>query len=448
MGKYKNWTITGAGGKRNRNNNVYTRGMDIEKWAQPGIDPKIKWLTDQGTQTTFPFPYSHTGTQTKRKSKPRSYKTFVPGKTGKPIPKGRKRKIKRSLKKGFSLTYESRGTISDPDCVYVGHGLPVGQVYRGLIRCLTRDLFKKAGMEITDWNHTIPVFGSEQYQIYLDYYATPSSVSKSSVTTGFVSGSSTSYDSLNNTFFNALDSALDGTAVPQLNEVTLSMKTNSGTDHTIAFIQLNNYKVSLSFKSYLTLQNTTKAFDPEGGEDTNLENDDEDNQVTVNPIRCRKYQTKGWTNAFIPRARTQATTATWLGFVTNNTFGTFENTAFDLGLRQYRKPPIASEFNACTTANFNLEPGEIRTNKTSFSCYLSLQKYFEKMNPFLADRTVIESPWVPFGTAAMVACEHKLKNEEDAEVTVSYEHNFVMDMASKHYNSVSAPVIQIDNSDK
>jgi len=246
----------------------------------------------------------------------------------------------------------------------------------------------------------------------------------------------------------AFDTAISGsTFVPQFVELFLAHRVASaGATVVKSRIQLFNYKIHLNFKSSLTIQNTTLAADPNPTEDTVTANDDEDNQLTVNPLRCRKYEIKGWKNAFIPKSRSQATVATWTGFVVNPTYGTFENSATDLGNRQYQKPPYGTEFQDTLSVGFTLEPGEMRTNKCSFNVTMKLQHIMERLKHYLVDRT--ENPLVNFGTVAMVACEHKLKNELDADVVVSYEHNFKLDMASKYKNSYSAPLIYVDGVDK
>lgn len=360
-----------------------------------------------------------------------SKKTVVHGKSGPSIPRVKKAKVSKALRKGFELSYESRGTVTDPNCIYVGHGLPVAQVVRAMLRLVIKDLFKKHGVDIIDWNHNIPIQNAESYTISLQYFATYSSSALTSFSTSVTSGS---WEDLANAWYVAMDTAFTTSLeIPKIHKAIL---TEGPTGRTIAQIWLDNYNVGIQFQSWLNIQNSTLAGTGLGT------NDDQDNDINVNPIRCRKYLGQKDLNAFTPKNRTEASLATWTGFVVNPDYGTFETTSTALGDRLYQKPPLASVFEGTKSSNFVLEPGEIRTSKLVYKKNLKLQALFGKLLRFFVDRTQTK-PVIYLGRTAMIAAEHKLKNEGDADVLVSYEHNLKLGLSSTYKNPVQVPIIQI-----
>lgn len=375
------------------------------------------------------------------KVRPRSTNTVVHGKIGGRVPNTRIKEKDKFLKSGFTLTHESRGQVDDPNCVYVGHGLPLQQVGKGLIRLFVRDLMKKAGIDIIDWFHVVPINNIETYRISVQFYDTLSSAALNSFTSGEFGA--ITFEALVKLLFDAWDVAFtSSTNIPLFYKMLLTTTTGVGNSRIIGVIPFDNYKVEIKFKSNLTIQNATPA-----GAGTQAQGLDLlDSNIAVNPIKCKKYEVQN-SNAFIQKSRGEAITSTWTGFVTNSIDGTFETTGTLLVAAQFQKPPAAAVFKNCATSNFNLEPGEIKDTKMSFRKKTSCQALVTVLVRYMVDNAQ-DKAFVPFGICGMVAAEHKLKNAIDANVTINYEHNYTMSFGSKYKNSKSTPIVIIVAADK
>ena len=82
------------------------------------------------------------------------------------------KRLKATLKfakKGFEAKYENNSTITDPHCVYVGHGTTMERAFQAVWYAVYRQLMISAGLCIKNWGDLIDQIGGTSSTITLYY---------------------------------------------------------------------------------------------------------------------------------------------------------------------------------------------------------------------------------------------------------------------------------------
>lgn len=404
------------------------------------------------------LPAASRGKSTKTSSKIMA----VQGKSGPAIPRATKKRARptRSQKKGFVFVNEQRATATDPDCVYVGHGVPINQVCRGICRVVIFEIFKKAGFIIEDWQQNIPKKSTQCYELNYYYYSTASSTAVSSGTVRFggteTNGSvytTTTYEQCVSAFFGDIDNLFTtASTIPVFQRFELIEGATTDVAATvgpaIAEIFADNLYVHVEFKSKLICQNVTQAAGGTG--DAKLYID----RIDTNPVRGRKFETIKWANTIFPKNRNEATIASYGALQCDRDNGVFGTTASALGPTQsttttalvynnWKKVPYGSVFkNVKASPTFELQPGEIRTDTLFFKSHSKWQTLVEKVWTQLQDFGT--TYYVDYGKVSVLAFELKLQDSSDSNVTMNFENSWTLGMSSTYKRTYSVPQIRVN----
>ena len=408
-----------------------------------GIPPKIK-----------PKPWSKTNVKRPKSgtAAPAARRSVVVGKRGPDFPKTRKNKKNPFAKFGVQLQYEYRGTINDPNCIYIGYGTPVKRVFESAIYCILKRLFLDAGIAIENYDEVVPIpssSGTAAWTVYFNYYPTINSTAQSSffATIDYSAGKKT-YSNFVTQIVAAFDTTFSSAIPCVLHCVDLYqgvIATPSG--NSVARVYLDTATINFRYKAFLESQNATVA--PNGTADTKYNTD----RIDVNPLRGKKYSVLN-TNCMIPRLRDETTTPAGIGYLpfladqetglysatATNEAGTFATLATVMGSGFY-KAPEASSFQKARGVGIHLEPGEIKKDSQYFAWRGSMQRLFELIYDQIVDFATTK--YVKFGRFTTFAWEHMNQQSADVNVQVDYEGNYEVAAAMKFRKPPSVPVVRV-----
>jgi len=311
----------------------------------------------------------------------------------------RKVHVPKAAYKGMTITQETGGIVTDPNCLYVGHstGTPE-QIYRAYMGAVVKELFRQNGTQFGMWEELATISG----EINCIYYSTPSSTAEGIVTIAYLS--TDSYYQIVDAVVAALQAAF-GTAQPH-EFVRFRISNSSG----VSIILANKMKVMIDVSSTLVVQNETKS-GTVSVPSTDIEN------ITNNPIQGYSYEGSG--NYFIPSARTNGD-ASYLPFRADQTSGVLTNTAA-ASLPEVGKEPPKPWFFLGTkrSGKVIIDPGNIKKSYLSTKRTMSI-KMFQKI--FQDTITDTSQPVVRFGKVRMFSLEKVLNNRTgENDIQIGYE---------------------------
>lgn len=359
------------------------------------------------------------------------------------LPRSRRVKTDKFFGRNGVVTKQEFGSsLSDPDCVYVGHGIPGNTLIETTLRTLIKMLYHKHGWEIPSFSEVIPLSGSDIHFIQIESYA--SSVSSSvtlSNTANIVSGDT--WETIVNrlmTIFTAISSDKR-----RWQSIALYDGSNVGTDRTmLAKIMLSKLNMHYYFVSNLKVQNVTEAAT---GTDAN---DELTTNVEANPLIGKEYFKKEWKNGFDLYWRPGVTNTDWDGFFVNNTSGVIATTADDATpatgtYNDFKKPPPDFVFNSTRAASVAMDPGQIKTSKIVFKTRLMFQSFMDKTTDIWINYAITSNAIFEFGFAKLIAVEKLLDSRlaSDAPVGVQYEVSQTLKVRGNELPSSTMPHVSI-----
>lgn len=320
---------------------------------------------------------------------------------------------------GVVSKQEWGNTISDPQAIYIGHGIPTNYLVSHLARNIVKKLYVKGGIEPRDWADSPPFDAAEQHQIQFEYYVFPASTTGTlATTTTFVTG-----NTYNDIVFKVeliMRSIQQGapTSAVRWGIATL-FAINAGQRYMKSQVNLQRVHMDFEFISQLKVQNVTEASTGAGA------NDDLVTNVEANPLIGKHYFRKDWKNGFDLHWR-PGSQVDWTGFYANQTTGIIESTALDAnatsGYREtFNKPPPYFAFNSTKGDAVQMQPGEIKTSFIKFKTHIMWQNMYDKIyRSFLGDETIYP---IEFGLSKLLGLEKLLDSRlaSDANVTIQFE---------------------------
>lgn len=340
------------------------------------------------------------------------------------------------LTRGYQLTDEIHGVVTDPDCVYVGHATWNREKYaRCIVGGLIRKLFKKAGFDIS--NSTAPLIHSEdgtgptnvEYQIEFQTI-NPDDAAVSHMTVAIDNADSledvVEMGSFMRTFFQTyfgLGTANDPYRLILSVKDTTSISPPGYVFRPLSQLNLQHEHMTMYVQSTMKVQNRTLgAMATDGAAD----------RVDAQPLNGRLYSYK---NAD-PR----------LTFLQNQVIpagdGTFrlnrvpEDGLFLLRCPQlatnFKNPPLPKVFANINSAGFvSLEPGAIKQTSIHYKFSGKLVNVLKTMRPTSAGTF----PLPPIGESGfsgvrgkcvIIGLQERLATNSTNLVTVSYERELKM----------------------
>lgn len=331
---------------------------------------------------------------------------------------------------GFSNTSEINGTISDPDCVYLGHSTMSGpRMLTVLLQAMLRKLFATCA----NWHCTSadqPIRGyqgfSDGWRIILvmtnkalgtevEYIYDTLTVDSISLITGDIAGGVASgWPNLYNFFVNyTANGSNSAQAVDTPTRLCLYRREANVTNfyQFCGDILLANEVVHFSFKSEMKFQNRTLAADASA--------DAED--VTNNPLVGRTYHF----NTGAPRARVDG--VQFLERIDDWTGTLLARGAEFTQVPAMKEPPAPAVFyNVEKSAKVRLEPGAIKKDVLTYTISKPLLQFLDHAGWRYSNATAgVTSQIKMRGKSSIVALEDMINVNALQLISVAYEVNRV-----------------------
>lgn len=350
------------------------------------------------------------------KSVPRD-KYSTRGYNGRSFNKAKKKNVSQFrfyANKGFVDTYETSGTLSDPDCLYLGH---VAQNKVHTMRTMIRALFRKLLMitvryQGTSASDVIPGFLFGDTGTVYKYVLLQRNSDDNTVTVLQEAFSTTTTNhtiqALTGTFigsFIAYTTTQLGAANNKLSPFKLQLYQKDGnvTDfwNFQGELNLEDEKVNIISISDMKVQNRTKS----GGADTNIES------VNNNPLIGKRYYCDG-----LPRTKIPTSLAAM------SVGGVILRRGAQIGFGEEGKEPfLAGNFVNCKkSAGITLQPGEIKSGRLVYKTSCLFLKYLLMMKWQEDDVGLFHHN---LGACEMYALEDMINVDISENIALAYERN-------------------------
>lgn len=351
-------------------------------------------------------------------------------------PKKNSKKLNKYLSQGFVHTTEIHGTVSDPDCVYVGHSTFSGQQLIELMcQALLRKLWAKSGWICRSVHQNIP-----------GYFANTSNawritIQRKNIDTGAIS--SFNYDGIfgtNITIYQIVGDQQIGLAplFPALLDVFRDYATGQGgaggssnnIDIPYRIIlskeeenvtQFHQFDCEIYFdqelvhffsKSDMKIQNRTLNAEGTGSTDN----------VSNNPLEGRLYHFKGG----CPRARVDGAqlVEAMLDRTGVLTARSAQIAPTDQSVAQvFKEPPKPQVFWNCSkSSKVKLDPGMCKQDGIYFSGKMPFLKFLKSMQYGFGPSPNFKQVNL-FGKSALIALEDMINVNAVANINIAYEVN-------------------------
>jgi len=308
-------------------------------------------------------------------------------------------------KMGSVICLESGGVHDDPQCVYVGAGTPVAEVFRAFCRTLLCALVKRAGRSIVNWNDKFGIVTAHQLDIT---YISNSSSTQTQLTVPIAAG--VPYQTVATLLRTTIQAAFSEPAQCHWMNAILYEFTDGVTKPIVtAILPLQQLMLDLEVGITLNVQNQTPSDTANYATDV----------VNANPVKGRVYEIKG--NYFEPKSISdrvdpvtgQQFESAWA--VADVARGEFYASPFDDATK---KPPNGSYFNRLlTTSTTTLIPGQLHSFKGNRTQTMSWSVAMSKLLiEFYAEEQFDKNPFL--GMSLMVGMEKMMDTRLVAEASV------------------------------
>lgn len=378
--------------------------------------------------------------------------TVVHGKTGPKFKRARRTKLSKFAKYGMQMQYEYRDSVTDPQCVYLGHGVPIDQLYKTVIYSVVKRLFLDAGIEIENFDAIIQrgATAPTGFRYYVDIYFWDNVGSTDLTRIQYVhdyTQNKESYVDMVDRIVEVIDTALSaGAVLPVFDKFELYIGNSTERYDCLARLPLADCRFTMEFKGKLSIQNVTTASGGEG--DSKLSTD----RIDINPVKGLKYESINQTNCILPKIRNENTTAAWGAFMVELDSGHFQLGAADLagtfstfknGMNSgYYKPPNPRSFHAVKCTSARIEPGEIRMNYLKWGTSLKFQRFMELIHDQVVNRA--GTSFVKLGKVAMFAFEHALCQATESPIKLDYQCDWTLGCRLYYRKVASVPMVRVE----
>lgn len=320
-------------------------------------------------------------------------------------------------KRGGFYLQESRTTVSDSHCVYVGAGTEPVDTLNIVCMALIQALADKCGYSIRGWDSVIFPFLLVAGGPLVQLLAMTSNTNSVSGTPEVVSVLTLTNSMSWTTVVSALNNHIASqTATTILKGLSFCANTGATTGPCMGIVWTDDMDLHFHYKLKFRLQNITVS---DGDQSTN---------VDANPLVGKIYRTKGWTNGFSLKQgnfRSQSLTDPFVALVVAGTgliHGFHGSTASadiqgdDAAGNYFKKPVPGFELNA-QAQSIVIRPGEIVNDTTVWERKFKFMDFMRRLGPwFQATNVGLGLTPMPFGCAVMFGLEKYL--DQGSEVCV------------------------------
>lgn len=393
----------------------------------------------------------------------RKSRKYLPG--NKPGGYLRKRWSKGPRKfRAGSFTKREYGTIvSDPECLYLGHGLPQSEIFKGVLRCIIKELFDIAGCQISDLLNDPIIDGADtadDHFLYWEYFENFETKLSKSITTTLGPGETvvTAADKVLADFTISFNSNLAQGFKPifrRVRYIQSNKVTGSEKDWT-AQLFLHDYSCKIQYQGYLKMQNVTPA-------GSSVIATGEDNMSASNveavTLHGRAYTTPEWKNGFLIKRRTASSSGNQ-GLIVNHSTGVILAQSNDLNLNtnseMFKQPPPGWVFGSKKIEKISIAPGKVYRDKINFYTYISFNKYMSIICDAVKMSYNATTPTSPlldlgfsrelnFGIAHLFAFEKMLdmRPASAPQITVGYEMDYTVKVGGYYKKPPVQPLVVV-----
>lgn len=404
------------------------------------------------------FSNSSTQTQTRNSSKKNNeYKLYIPKRIpgnvmGGPLVRRFRKGTGGKYRDACILRRERGATYDDPNCVYIGHGMPVNELYKQAWRAVVKKLFELTGNRVQSIERD-PLVDSgdtaDLHQLFIEFWVNQKTTTSTSFTVNIAV--SDTVVSIADKIITAVQTAFSAVAdhdVPhfrRIRYITTDVATGLQKQF-VAQMFLEDFHLDIMHKSTLRMQNITLAGNvsaPEANEDIASK----DNLEAV-ALRGKCYKTDTWQNGFqLPYKITQTTGDTslqaeaQLGVILNK-YDNLKTTG--TSMETYSKPPPAYLLGTKSYANVvSFNPGKIRVDKINFETTMKFNKFIQLIKP-----SIRSGDWNQIhkiGIAHLFAFEKALDfRTTDSPIILGYEVDYTLSVNGTLRKPKQVPLVNID----
>lgn len=346
--------------------------------------------------------------------------------------KKRMKKIDLFLKYGFKNVTEVSGTVSDPDCVYVGHSTMCGHRLLTLfLQATLRKLFRiGVKWNCTDVSQLIRGYqnNSDGFRLILVnknvqtgvetevVYDTVAIDSIARITGDTAGGVAPAWSALYNAWVDYIGRATftsEG-AIIQPTRLCLYQRDGNITNfyHFLGDVYWPNEYINVYLKSEMKIQNRTLSATASADSD----------DVTNNPLQGKLYQFgQGAPRAKVDGANFVEGVLDSTGVITKRA-AEFNNIPNSFA---YREPPEASLFrNVVKTSKVLLQPGNIKKDVLVFKLKRQVYTFWERLDWRTNAGTLSNSVTMKMmGKCTLIALEDMINVNVSQNISIAYEVN-------------------------
>jgi len=316
---------------------------------------------------------------------------------------------------GAIATKEVSGTLTDGDCVYIGHSsLVPDECIRTVVYALVRALYKRAiGYEADNMKSVIPYkTKSDGSQVgnghsIIIKYCTNMNLNTKDQSKIDITGESSTIVTVGDAIFGRFRDMSTASDTAKNQRLLWIEIVDDTTGHTRAHMDLTCMRVNLFTKSELKIQNVTI---PEVTATT------EDNVNNV-PLVGRSYHMSHW----CPKTTDDDNSYLDTGIQTTGMITWRANQTSGVQYEAWKEPPPSKSFTNCTASSkIRLEPGTIRNHVSSTRKSMLLEDFLIAM---AYNSTSVSNRNPRLGTHDMFAMERLLQLEGVLPIKIVYECN-------------------------
>jgi len=351
--------------------------------------------------------------------------------TRKRAPTGKRRSVKRFkrsavkgenyfAKRGALSTLEVSGTVTDPNCVYVGHSSLVPmECFRNFMYALIRRVYKEAiGYEASNIKSVIPyrtVAGaqvSSGHSIIVKYVSDLTTNARDQQVMNITNPAYT-IENVGNDSFDLFAQISGASDVWKNRRLLYIMCVDDTTGLCRCQLDLQTLKVELYSRSELKIQNVTVPSATDTTEDA----------VTNVPLVGRSYHLTHWNPAIADEESNQLVAGNQESGVITYRAGANSGQQYEA----WREPPPSCAFTNCNgMTKVRMEPGHIRNHVSVTRKTMLLELYLQSLARRGSGDT---NRNCKLGTHDMIALERLLQLEGGLPIKLIYECNFTTGVA-------------------
>lgn len=342
---------------------------------------------------------------------------FTTGKYTGTVSKGNYKKGKLNVPFVVQNATEIRGSLNDPDGMYLGCGPDFDELFTAWCKCVIHCLFAEAGVTIESWE-SVPV-ATSAYLLTYTVYQNFTSTAVTSRALAFAIGDS--FETLASKFKSDIQVFI---AANRFHRFATALLAISSLDFS-SKINFDNFKYKVFVSNNLLIQNRTLSGVTTGDDDDNLTNN-----VTNNPLHIRFFNCKG--NALIANSKSgQNTLFSWTSPIITQLQSTVNLSDRHIDNSKF--------INAKISKSFVLDPGSIKNIKNSWSEVLYPSKIYSLLKEQFDSSISTDYSRKMFGKISLVGVDKVLKADAaEHDIDIGYELNTKLSMGYR-YRKYSIP---------